>query len=117
MPNWLSFSVELNGFATYCSEQDRSCLRLSQFPVVEAHSGPICRIMQSARCPSTACCLANQFVSLEKQGIKHLINLRPSDEQNWDERQYVASLGLSYHLIPVAGANGVTEPNAILLAC
>jgi uncharacterized protein (TIGR01244 family) len=57
-----------------------------------------------------------QLVSLEKQGIKHVINLRPSGEQNWDERQYVTSLGLSYHLIPVEGASGITEPNAILLA-
>ncbi len=53
-----------------------------------------------------------QLSALAKLGIKHIVNLRPAMEQDWDEAKYVASLDMVYHSIPVAGAEGITENNA-----
>ena len=53
-----------------------------------------------------------QFQLLAKSGVKHIVNLRPADEQDWDEAAYVQSLGMEYHSIPVAGAAGVSVENA-----
>lgn len=53
-----------------------------------------------------------QLQLLAKSGVKHIINLRPSGEQDWDEAAYVKSLGMEYHNIPVAGADGVNSDNA-----
>jgi uncharacterized protein (TIGR01244 family) len=54
-----------------------------------------------------------QLQLLAKSGVKHIINLRPSSEQeDWDEGAYVKSLGMEYHNIPVAGAAGVSSENA-----
>jgi len=53
-----------------------------------------------------------QLQLLANSGVKHIINLRPSSEQDWDEAAYVKSLGMEYHNIPVAGADGVSSENA-----
>lgn len=53
-----------------------------------------------------------QLQLLANSGVKHIINLRPSSEQDWDESTYVKSLGMEYHNIPVAGADGVSSENA-----
>ena len=53
-----------------------------------------------------------QMQVLASSGVKHIINLRPHSEQDWDEKAYVESLGMQYHNIPVAGANDVTLDNA-----
>ena len=55
------------------------------------------------------------FKALSEQGIKHIVNLRPPFEMDWDEGAWVESLGMSYHNIPVDGA-GVNFENAALLA-
>lgn len=52
---------------------------------------------------------------LAKNGVKHVINLRPASELDWDEQAWVESLGMSYHSIPVAGAKGITTENAMKL--
>jgi len=56
-----------------------------------------------------------QLQLLAKSGVKHIINLRPSSEQDWDEGAYVKSLGMEYHNIPVAGAADVSSENAMQL--
>ena len=53
-----------------------------------------------------------QLQLLAKSGVKHIISLRPSSEQDWDEAAYVESLGMTFHNIPVAGAADVTSANA-----
>lgn len=53
-----------------------------------------------------------QIQLLANAGIKHIINLRPTSEQDWDEGAYVRSLNLQYHSIPVAGIEDVTSENA-----
>jgi uncharacterized protein (TIGR01244 family) len=53
-----------------------------------------------------------QFQLLASSGVKHIVNLRPAEEQDWDEAAYVKSLGMEYHSIPVAGAAGVSMANA-----
>ena len=57
-----------------------------------------------------------QLKTLSEAGIKHIINLRMPEEQNWDERQRVQSLGMQYHTIPIAGADNITAENATALA-
>lgn len=52
---------------------------------------------------------------IAKHGVKHVINLRPASEQDWDEQAWVESLGMTYHSIPVAGAKGITFENAAKL--
>ena len=56
-----------------------------------------------------------QLKTLAERGVKHVINLRPADEQSWNEAEYAQSLGLNYHSIPVAGADDITAVNAGLL--
>lgn len=53
-----------------------------------------------------------QIQILANAGIKHIINLRPASEQDWDEGTYVRSLKMQYHAIPVSGIEGVTSENA-----
>ena len=53
-----------------------------------------------------------QLQLLASSGVKHIINLRPTSEQEFDEEAFVKSLGMEYHSIPVAGADGVTSDNA-----
>jgi len=53
-----------------------------------------------------------QFQVLASAGIKHIINLRPLSEQDWNEKAYIDSLGLTYHSIPVKGRTGITSKNA-----
>ncbi len=49
-----------------------------------------------------------QFRTLQEAGVKHIVNLRPADEQDWDEAALVKSLGMRYHSIPVAGLEGIS---------
>lgn len=56
-----------------------------------------------------------QLAELAKAGVKNIVNLRPLTEQQWDEAAYVASLGMQYHSIPVAGVAGVSLANAAKL--
>lgn len=60
------------------------------------------------------------LTALAEAGVKHVINLRPLQEQeqsqDWNEAELVQSLHMQYHSIPVAGAAGVTRENATALA-
>lgn len=53
-----------------------------------------------------------QFQVLANAGIKHVINLRPASELDFDEKAVVESMGMMYHSLPVAGAEDVTHQNA-----
>ena len=53
-----------------------------------------------------------QLQLLASSGVKHIISLRPASELDWDEAAMVKSLGMEFHNIPVAGAEGVTAENA-----
>lgn len=61
-----------------------------------------------------------ELTALAEAGVKHIINLRPIEEQeqalNWSEAELVKSLNMQYHSIPVAGAAGVNLDNATQLA-
>tara|TARA_B110000914_G_scaffold204794_1_gene199465 strand:+ start:145 stop:678 length:534 start_codon:yes stop_codon:yes gene_type:complete len=59
---------------------------------------------------------AEQFIALSELGIKHVVNLRPQQEQHWNEAELLNSLGIQYHFIPVLGAQGVTSANAKMLS-
>ncbi|MCB1670147.1 MAG: protein tyrosine phosphatase family protein [Gammaproteobacteria bacterium] len=53
-----------------------------------------------------------QFQVLADSGVKHIINLRPPVEMDFDEGALVESLGMQYHSIPVAVTAGITRENA-----
>ncbi|MGB5325621.1 MAG: hypothetical protein WBN40_09395 [Pseudomonadales bacterium] len=53
-----------------------------------------------------------QLEQLARAGIKHIVSLRPAAELDWDEASYVRSLGMSYHSIPVRGAQDLSGVNA-----
>lgn len=57
-----------------------------------------------------------QFKQLSQANVKHVINLRAAEEQDWDEGALVNSLGMSYHAIEIAGAKDVNTDNAKQLA-
>ena len=57
-----------------------------------------------------------QLAALAEAGVKHIVNLRPATELEWDEAAHVRSLGMQYHYIPVDGASGITPANATKLA-
>jgi len=54
----------------------------------------------------------DQLKSLADTGMKHVVNLRPASETDWDEEKYVRELGMTYISIPVSGANDLTKANA-----
>jgi uncharacterized protein (TIGR01244 family) len=58
----------------------------------------------------------NQLGVLAQSGIKHVINLRPEQEQGWHEAEFVQSLGVQYHSLPISGAIDITSENAARLA-
>ncbi|MBK1831995.1 protein tyrosine phosphatase family protein [Verrucomicrobiaceae bacterium R5-34] len=53
-----------------------------------------------------------QLKELADSGVKHVVNLRPASETDWNEEEHVRSLGMSYLSIPVSGAAGLTKENA-----
>lgn len=56
-----------------------------------------------------------QLEMLKELGIKHIVNLRPAAEMDWNESELVGQLGMTYHSIPVAGGRDITHKNATLL--
>lgn len=54
----------------------------------------------------------DEFQAMAAAGIKHIINLRPAAEMEWDERDYVESLGMTYAQLPVASTADLTVTNA-----
>lgn len=57
-----------------------------------------------------------QFQALASAGLKHVINLRPASEMEFDEKTVVESLGMMYHSMPISGAEDVTHENAASLS-
>ena len=57
-----------------------------------------------------------QLRILAQSGIKHVVNLRTLQEQSWHEGEFVQSLGVQYHSLPISGAIDVTSENAAKLA-
>jgi len=58
-----------------------------------------------------------QFVKLSKDGYRTFINMRmPEEEGTGWERKLSGELSVRYYAIPMKGAEGLTEPNAIELA-
>jgi len=57
-----------------------------------------------------------QLQALASAGVKHVINLRPDSEMEFDEKAVVESLGMMYHSLPIAGAADVTHENAAALS-
>ncbi|MCB1671872.1 MAG: protein tyrosine phosphatase family protein [Gammaproteobacteria bacterium] len=57
-----------------------------------------------------------QLQALADAGVKHVINLRPASEMEFDEKAVVESLGMMYHSIPISGAQDVTHENAASLS-
>lgn len=53
-----------------------------------------------------------QLENLAKAGVKHVVNLRPTNEQSWDEEKHVRSLGMNYVSIPISGVADLTKANA-----
>lgn len=53
-----------------------------------------------------------QFAALKDAGVKHVINLRPRAEQGeFDEAATVASCGIAYANLPIAGPHELTLAN------
>jgi protein tyrosine phosphatase (PTP) superfamily phosphohydrolase (DUF442 family) len=57
-----------------------------------------------------------QLKQLSKADVKHVINLRGANEQDWDEGEFVQALGMDYHALPISGAQDITVANARNLA-
>lgn len=50
---------------------------------------------------------------LRAAGVEHVVNLRTPEEQgSFDEAKAAASAGLTYHQIPIKGAQSLTRENA-----
>jgi protein tyrosine phosphatase (PTP) superfamily phosphohydrolase (DUF442 family) len=52
------------------------------------------------------------FSIMKDGGIQHVVNLRPSNEKDWNENEIVEALGMSYHQLEVAGADDINVANA-----
>ena len=55
---------------------------------------------------------AEQLTNLQQAGIKHVINLRPRQEQGkLDESQLLSKTGIHYHHLPITNANDLNHSN------
>ena len=54
----------------------------------------------------------DQLTALKRAGVRHVINLRPAAEMDWNEKAAVEQLGMQYHSIPVAGLSDINSANA-----
>lgn len=95
-------------FAAACSFQSTDYNAISQLNI-KNFNHPTQNVVTGGQ-PSK-----KELASLAESGIKHVINLRPRQEQDWNEKEYVESLGMQYHSVPVAGKAGITAENATLL--
>jgi len=60
---------------------------------------------------------SEELATLAENGFRTVINLRQPDEKGTaGEEETVEGLGMGYLSIPVAGAEGITEENALALA-
>jgi len=55
---------------------------------------------------------AEQYVILQSEGVKHVINLRPEAETKGSEAPLVESLGMQFYALPIAGPADITPANA-----
>jgi protein tyrosine phosphatase (PTP) superfamily phosphohydrolase (DUF442 family) len=77
------------------------------------NSLPIKNLVQSADNAFSGGQASQVDLSIMKDGgIQHVVNLRPSSEQDWNEGEAVEALGMSYHQIDVAGADDLSLANA-----
>lgn len=53
-----------------------------------------------------------QFAALVKEGVRHVVSLRPADELDWDQQSYLESMSVDYHVLPVAGIEDINRDNA-----
>ena len=51
------------------------------------------------------------FAEFKKRGVKSVLNVRTKEELDFDEAKTLKDLGLSYHHIPIAGPNALTDEN------
>lgn len=56
-----------------------------------------------------------QLRQVADAGVKHVINLRPIQEQGEDEAPAVEALGMHYHHIPIAGPQDINAETVALL--
>ena len=54
---------------------------------------------------------AADFAEFKKRGVKSVLNVRTKEELDFDEAKTLKDLGLSYHHIPIAGPNALTDEN------
>ena len=54
---------------------------------------------------------AADFAEFKKRGVKSVLNVRTKEELDFDEAKTLKDLGLSYHHIPIASANALTDEN------
>lgn len=52
------------------------------------------------------------FSIMKDGGIQHVVNLRPSSEADWNEKEVVDTLGMSYHQLEIAGVDDINVANA-----
>ncbi|NHO66442.1 hypothetical protein G8770_12915 [Aestuariicella hydrocarbonica] len=57
----------------------------------------------------------DDFIKLADAGVKNIINLRPDDELDWNEGEYVELLGMNYYSLPITTADDLTVTNATVL--
>ncbi len=104
-------------FSAVCSSQDES----GALDLTAINELPIKNLTNPEQATfSSGQPTQEEIKALAQAGIKHVINLRPAQEQeqqqDWNEGELVQSLGMQYHSVSVAGAAGVTIDNATTLA-
>ncbi|MDY0065177.1 MAG: tyrosine-protein phosphatase [Steroidobacteraceae bacterium] len=80
----------------------------------QLESLPNARFPEENRIVSGA--LAPQDVRrLADAGVRHVVDLQPSQEHTFDEEQLLHAKGVQYHPIPISGAAALTRENAAKL--
>lgn len=93
--------------------------------IVESQQGVDASVVESSEVKNIRQVGANQYSGgqptqaqidlLAQSGVEHIINLRPTSEQSFEEQQTVEQSGMAYHHLPVANREEVNVENAIAL--
>lgn len=90
-------------FAQQASRADRQAIEDAGVQNLSVHDNDVFASAQPT---------PEQLQQLAAAGVRHIINLRPEAEQDWDEKSAAEALGIQYHSIPVAGRDDLTSANA-----
>src|SRR5690606_31664043 len=95
----LALLIANPGFTQSASAVDREAIEQAAVANLSVHENNVYASAQPT---------PEQLQQLADAGVRHIINLRPESEQDWDEKSAAEAAGIASQALPVAGRAGLT---------